>query len=357
MKQYLDGLRTILDKGFDSKPARTNMPATKVYNDLQMRFDLTGGKLPVITTKKMPIRSITSELLCFIEGTTDVRTYGRMGCDVWWDNAYKWNIKEIDRYDKISNKQGITITEYKEGSLDGEFYDLGRIYAAQWRSYQGRMNSDIVVQKNLKKDQLYDIIEGIKERPESRYHVISAWNPTEMTNEFVSQPNCHVYFQVTCRELSFYEREQLYRKTKFGAEMIGEPIEEHDMDNIPKYAIRTHLTQRSCDMFLGVPFNITSYSLFTHILARITNTIAEEFVWNGVNCHIYGNHLDQVEEQLKRLPLSVPTIKISDQLQDLSDFTNLVHNAEWYKEHFKTLFMLDGYNPYPAIKGDLSVGL
>ena len=352
MEQYLNGLRTILDRGFDSKPARENMPPTKVYNDLQMRFDLTGNKLPVITTKKMPIRSITAELLCFMAGRTDVRDYEAMGCSVWWDNAYNWN---------IPNKKDISIEDYKDGSyvLPNSFYDLGRIYAAQWRDCKGRRDSNEVVSVNLKKDQLVDMIESIIKTPESRYHVISTWSPTEMNSDLVSQPNCHVYFQVTCRELDKYERLAIYDSAnKLYVIQNDEDIEDIcNRADIPKYAIRSHLTQRSCDMFLGVPFNITSYSLFTHILARITNTVAEEFVWNGVNCHIYGNHLEQINEQLSRAPEEVPTLTIDESLQTLNDFESLVDSPIGFKKYFKTLFKLDNYRYHPPIKGDLSVGL
>lgn len=358
MKQYLDGLKTILEHGFDSEPARDNMPTTKIYNDLQMRFDLRDNKLPIITTKQMPFRSITAELLCFMAGVTDVRTYDAMGCNVWWDNAYKWNMSEELR-------KFYTIDQYKANGRDPKFnelpttgFDLGRIYAAQWRTWFGMRKDSQYGYVNEYVDQLFKLINSIKSSPESRYHVMAAWNPAEMNSSTVSQPNCHVYFQVTCRALSFYEREKLYRNTKQGAELIGEPIEEHDMDNIPKYAIRTHLTQRSCDMFLGVPFNITSYSLLTHILARLTNTVAEEFVWNGVNCHIYSNHMEQVEEQLKRTPYEVPTIDLSESsMNSLTDIEFLVRNPNIFKTSFKELFKINNYKHHPKLGGDLSVGL
>lgn len=354
MKQYLDGLRTILEHGFDSEPARDNMPTTKIYNDLQMQFDLRDNKLPIITTKQMPFRSITAELLCFMAGVTDVRTYDAMGCNVWWDNAYKWNIYE-------SSRTTLSIEDYKKygtpDNKDNRYYDLGRIYAAQWRNWFGMIKHPQHGYINTYVDQLNNLIESIKSNPESRYHVMTAWNPAEMNNDTVSQPNCHVYFQVTCRKLSYYEREKLYRKTKFGAEMIGEPTEEHDMDNIPKYAIRTHLTQRSCDMFLGVPFNITSYSLLTHILARLTNTVAEEFVWNGVNCHIYSNHMNQVNELLNRTPYEVPTIEISNTIESLDDIEWFVKNPNTFKRTFKDTFELTNYKYHPKLSGDLSVGL
>lgn len=335
------------------------MPTTKIYNDLQMRFDLRDNKLPIITTKQMPFRSITAELLCFMAGVTDVRTYDAMGCNVWWDNAYKWNMSEELR-------KFYTINQYKANGRDPKFnelpttgFDLGRIYAAQWRTWFGMRKDSQYGYVNEYVDQLFKLINSIKSSPESRYHVMTAWNPAEMNSSTVSQPNCHVYFQVTCRKLDHYERNviasnNLVADSPFG----GYSVDELDKKNIPKYAIRTHLTQRSCDMFLGVPFNITSYSLFTHLLARLTNTIAEEFVWNGVNCHIYGDHIKQVEEQLTRTPYKTPTIDLSQSgIYSLSDIEHLVNSPDIFKTHFKNLFKINAYNYHPKISGNLSVGL
>lgn len=356
MKQYLNGLRTILADGFESEPARDNMPATKVYNDLQMRFDLRDNKLPIITTKQMPFRSITAELLCFMAGATDVRIYNDMGTNVWWQNAYQWNVNEEHRivYNMDDYKSDAGVKYHND-------YDLGRIYPAQWRSWFGRTNDRKHGYIDSYVDQLANLIDSIKTKPTSRYHVMVAWNPAEMNNDTVSQPNCHVYFQVTCRALSYYERCVIWNKKagksdKFKGDDVSTIILDHD--NIPKYAIRSHLTQRSCDMFLGVPFNITSYSLLTHILAKITNTVAEEFVWNGVNCHVYGNHMEQVQLQLTRDCYETPTIDLSKSaIKSLDDIEFLVKNPHIFKAAFKESFKLNNYNYHPKIDGDLSVGL
>lgn len=351
MKQYLSALQLILDKGFDSKPARENMPPTKVHNDVRMRFDLKNGQLPIITTKQMPPRSIIAELLCFMAGVTDVQKYDAMGCGVWWDNAYKWNVPKHFR-------TSYSIENYKADANGNSAYsyDLGRIYAAQWRDHMGiHTNGDVAYT-----DQLADIIYSITNELESRYHVMDSWNPAEMNKGDVSQPNCHVYFQVTCRELDEDER-----TTMFGEMVVNSPeairLELIDKGvkgcNIPKYAIRTSLTQRSCDMFLGVPFNITSYAMLTHILAKITNTMAEEFVWNGVNCHIYGNHMEQVKEQLKRTPLDIPTVKLHDDIKSLVAIEDLVLQPKQFKEDFKLLFNIQNYKHHPKLSGKLSVGL
>ncbi len=175
MQQYLNSLQLILDKGFESKSSRDNMPPTKVYNDIQMRFDLTNNTLPIITTKQMPLRSIVGELLCFMSGETDVRKYDEMGCKVWWDNAYKWNIEDRSTVRNIPKEEYINGKNTKDYNYD---YNLGRIYAAQWRNYRGL--SRICNVQYV--DQLVKLISGITNNPESRYHVMSAWNPTEMNN-------------------------------------------------------------------------------------------------------------------------------------------------------------------------------
>ena len=243
----------------------------------QMRFNLQEG-FPAVTTKKLAWRAVVSELLWFLEGSGDER-----------------RLAEILHGTRDASKKTIwsanAEADYWKSKAKFEG-DLGRVYGVQWRDFKGV-------------DQVYNLIEGIKKDPSGRRHILTAWNPSELDQ--MALPPCHVLsqFDVTDGRLSC----QLY--------------------------------QRSCDMFLGVPFNIASYSLLTHIIARECNLKVGDFVWTGGDCHIYNNHIDAVNEQLARTPKQLPTLfmtvnkKIADYVVDD--------------------FVLENYNPDPAIKADMAV--
>jgi thymidylate synthase len=243
----------------------------------QMRFNLQEG-FPAVTTKKLAWRAVVSELLWFLEGSGDERRLAEI-LHGTRDSAKKtiWSANAEADYWKPKSK------------FDG---DLGRVYGVQWRDFKGV-------------DQVYNLIEGIKKDPSGRRHILTAWNPAELDQ--MALPPCHVLsqFDVTDGYLSC----QLY--------------------------------QRSCDMFLGVPFNIASYSLLTHIIARECNLKVGDFVWTGGDCHIYNNHISAVNEQLARTPKDSPTLFISEN-KKIAD----------YKIDD---FYLENYNPDPAIKADMAV--
>jgi thymidylate synthase len=242
-----------------------------------MRFNLQEG-FPAVTTKKLAWRAVVSELLWFLEGSSDERRLAEI-LHGTRDLAKKtiWTANAEADYWKPNAK------------FDG---DLGRVYGVQWRDFGGV-------------DQVTALIEGIKKDPSGRRHIISAWNPPELSN--MALPPCHVMsqFDVTDGKLSC----QLY--------------------------------QRSCDMFLGVPFNIASYSLLTHIIARECNLNVGDFVWTGGDCHIYNNHIDAVKEQLARTPKQLPTLFVTVN-KKIADYT--IDD-----------FHLENYNPDPAIKADMAV--
>ena len=243
----------------------------------QMRFDLRLG-FPAITTKKLAWKAVVSELLWFLEGSGDER-----------------RLAEILHGTRDSEKKTIWTANAEadywkpKAQFDG---DLGRVYGVQWRDFGGV-------------DQLQNLIDGIKKDPSGRRHILSAWNPAELDQ--MALPPCHVMsqFDVTDGYLSC----QLY--------------------------------QRSCDMFLGVPFNIASYALLTHIIARECGLKVGDFVWTGGDCHIYNNHFEAVEQQLAREPKQLPTLV----------FTTGKKIAEYKVDDF----VLDNYNPDPAIKAEMAV--
>jgi thymidylate synthase len=290
MKQYLDALQHILDNGEDVTD-RTGVGTRSVFG-YQMRFDLT-DTFPAVTTKKLAWRSVVGELLWFLEGGTDERRLAEITFEkdrtelkdkttIWTANA-----------DAQGVKLGYTNTELVK--------ELGPVYGKQWRDWKmGYFTKG--------KDQLTNLIKNIKNDPDSRRHILSAWNVADL--DLMSLPPCHTLaqFRVMNGKLSC----QLY--------------------------------QRSADMFLGVPFNIASYSLLTHMLAQICGLKVGEFVWTGGDCHIYNNHMDQVREQLQRNPRPHPTL-------EMPEFNTL-------EELLKTSvsdYVLNNYEPMPSIKAPMAV--
>ena len=284
MKQYKEALEYILTHGKE-KQDRTGVGTYSVFG-YQMRFDLRKG-FPATTTKKLAWRAVISELLWFLEGSGDERRLAEIlhgtrdpsKKTIWTANA------EADYWKPKAQYEG----------------DLGRVYGVQWRDWLVHKKPG----ERTSLDQVETLINNIKNDPTSRRHILSAWNPGELDQ--MALPPCHVMsqFDVTDGYLSC----QLY--------------------------------QRSCDMFLGVPFNIASYSLLTHIIAKECGLKVGDFVWTGGDCHIYKNHLDQVREQLARDEKPLPTLYITKD-KKLGEYT--VDD-----------FCLDPYDPHPAIKADMAV--
>lgn len=268
MKQYLDALRDVLESG-DSRPDRTGTGTTSKFG-VQLKFDLSEG-FPAVTTKKLAWKAVVSELLWFIEGSGD-----------------EFRLREILHGERYSDKKTIWTDNaqapaWVEKRLQRHPGDLGRVYGVQWRRWRApivRINK-VVLQNH---DQLLALIEGIKEDPYSRRHIISAWNPGEL--EHMALPPCHVMSQ-------FY-----VNNGKLSCQMY----------------------QRSADMFLGLPFNIASYALFTHMLAQVCRLEVGELTIVIGDAHIYDNHIDQVNEQLSRSPLQLPTLQLNEGIDVITEF-------------------------------------
>jgi thymidylate synthase len=308
MKQYHQALEHILENG-KQKTDRTGVGTLSVFG-YQMRFNLQLG-FPAVTTKKLAWKSVVSELLWFLEGSGDERRlaeilygdresrteHGVLKPTIWTANAQADYWKPKARY---------------EG-------DLGRVYGVQWRhwktnqeiqerSFTNEFGHTFVTDSSfttLEIDQVQQLIDSIKKDPSSRRHILSAWNPGELDQ--MALPPCHVLsqFDVTDGYLSC----QMY--------------------------------QRSCDMFLGVPFNIASYSLLTHIIARECGLKVGEFIWTGGDCHVYNNHIDAVKEQLSRAERPLPTLMMTV--------------GKRWKEYVLNDFILEGYDPWGPIKADMAV--
>lgn len=265
MKQYLDLLQHILDNGI-TKEDRTGTGTRSVFG-YQMRFDLSEG-FPLVTTKKTFLKGIISELLWFIEGSTDER-----------------RLAEIHYSDKASNLIGRNTVWTANADAQGKalgytntdtIKELGPVYGAQWRSWKGEGGKSY--------DQLSDVINQIKTNPDSRRIILNAWNVAEIDN--MALPPCHTFFQ-------FY---------------------------VVNGKLSCQLYQRSADVFLGVPFNIASYALLTMMVAQVCDLEVGDFVHTFGDAHIYSNHMDQVNLQLSRTPYKKPTMKINAEIKDINDF-------------------------------------
>ena len=284
MKTYLNALHDVLNNG-TVREDRTGTGTIGLFG-MQQRYDLSKS-FPAVTTKKLAWNACVSELLWFIEGSGDER-----------------RLREILHGSRDSEKATIWTANATasywtpKAKFDG---DLGRIYGVQWRNWLRGPG------KGLPVDQLQQLIDGIKNDPFGRRHIITAWNPGEL-NE-MALPPCHCFAQ-------FY----VTADNKLSCQMY----------------------QRSCDMFLGVPFNIASYSLFTHMVAQVCGLGVGEFVHTLGDAHIYINHIEQVKEQLSREPLPAPTLWINPDVTDINNFT--------MKD-----FRLDGYNSYASIKAPMAV--
>lgn len=269
MRQYLDLLAHVMDKGTD-RMDRTGTGTRGVFGH-QMRFDLADG-FPMVTTKKLHRKSIIHELLWFVAGDTNINYLQENGVKIW---------------DAWADEDG----------------DLGPVYGKQWRRWEGPDGKVI--------DQLKQVIESIKTNPNSRRHIVSAWNPADV--EDMALPPCHCLFQF------------FVAPTPDGGGKLS-----------------CQLYQRSADIFLGVPFNIASYALLTHMVAQVCGLEVGDFVHTFGDAHVYHNHFDQVREQLTREPMPLPTLELNPDVTDIEGFT--------YGD-----VKLVGYKAHPHIAGKVAV--
>ncbi len=289
MKQYLELCETVLKNGI-KKGDRTGT-GTISYFGCQTRYDLSKG-FPLLTTKKMHLKSIIHELLWFISGETNIKYL----CD---NKVRIWDDWPFEKYKNSDEYQGETIKEFASKIRESEEFalrwgDLGPVYGKQWRDFFGV-------------DQIAGLIEDLKNNPYSRRHIVSAWNPAKVDE--MALPPCHAFFQ-------FY--------------VSG--------DN----KLSCQLYQRSADIFLGVPFNIASYSLLLMMVAQVTGYEVGEFVHTLGDAHIYSNHIDQVNTQLEREPKESPKMKINPDVKSIFDFK--------YED-----FELVDYECHPRIKAPIAV--
>jgi len=375
MEQYLDLLKQIKAKGTHKPAAREGMPGTLSLFGHQMRFDLSEG-FPILTTKKLSFKNIVTELLWFLKGDTNIKYLVDNGCNIWNEDAYNYYKKAITlKYGelhysfeefidiiKISSYDNLK-TQFKVGNY--VFGDCGKQYGWLWRNWQGVSNpleEGEIIEYNSEEgievahtiDQIQELIEGLQSNPMSRRHIISAWNPATLNDMALNA--CHCFVQFNCRPLTIKEQTKWWDRN-YGLRDNFEEEEFLDrlkLDDVPKYYLDCQMYQRSADVFLGVPYNISSYALLTQILCKICNMVPGEFIHSFGDVHIYDNHMEQVDLQLTRTPDVLPKLVIDQ------DF-KLTYDNHGLDAFIKALdlsdFKLENYNPQPSIRGKLSTGL
>jgi thymidylate synthase len=398
-KQYTDLLQTILDYGVEKKD-RTGTGTKSIFG-YTIRHNMKHG-FPLLTTKKMAWKQIVTELLWFLRGDTNIKYLVDNNCHIWDGDAYK-------NYDKLCIDTKWMEPVKKE--LNGEVYDMGRkydqegfinriktddefarrwgelgsIYGKQWRGW--RTHDGVIQDENGTRiitwnqiDQIANLINDLKTNPDSRRLMVTAWNPADLEASVL--PPCHYGFQVYTRELSLEERRKL---AKYDSEFVSPmTVESWDSQNIPTRAISLMWNQRSCDVLLGIPFNIASYGLLLTMIADEVNMVPDELIGNLGDTHLYLNHIEQAKEQIgreltfeekiqwvmsntdvelenvhvteaaaalekrTREPFPLPTLKIKQHLND--EPSAIVKPQYWHPDDF----VIENYQSHPAIKAPLS---
>lgn len=382
MKQYLDLLNKVSKEGVEKEPSRPGMPNTLSIFGYQYVYDLEKEGFPLLTTKRMSIQHVLTELLWFLKGHTNIKYLIDRKCNIWNQDAYRYYVKVLnkeifknkvvsthlmqpvfDSEDKSYTHRLYTLeefvetiknTNYKElpeaDSADYVLGDCGKQYGYQWRGNE-----------LTRPDQLVDLIYGLKTNPMSRRHIITAWRPEDLAD--MALPSCHSFVQFNCRKVDQKEREEESRETGL------------DLKDIPEYYLDCQLYQRSADVFLGVPYNIASYSLLVHIISFLCNMKPGKFIHSFGDVHMYDNHSNAVEEQLKREPFPSPEIVIGENefveeaISKFKEFDTL--NSEEAKldliyeslekllkglEQENSVYMID-YNHLGPIRAELSTGI
>jgi len=316
-KTYQALLQDILDNGVE-KQDRTGTGTISVFGR-QIRHKMSEG-YPLLTTKKMAFKTMVIELLWFLRGDSNIKYLVDNGCHIWDGDAYK----NYEKYAK-ANSYGVDILSMDEfineiktnDDFAKKWGELGPIYGKQWRSWKINLIDPNTMEFVPPVDQIANLINDLKTNPDSRRLMVNAWNVGELDQMVL--PPCHYSWQVYTRELSIIERGEIYRKKHPEKTIEDFPPGKMDVhkvrdifneDNIPTRAISLMWNQRSCDVGLGIPFNIASYGLLLLMLANEVNMIPDELIGNLGDCHIYKNHIEGVKEQLTRKPMTLPTVEI-----------------------------------------------
>lgn len=394
MKQYIEMVQAIKEKGVYKPAAREGMPGTTSLFGYQFRHNLAEG-FPALTTKQLYWKGVVIELIWFLSGDTNIKFLDQHGVrKMWHEDAYNYYVK-IASANTGSDANGIyydngdetlrmfTFEEFcdrvKGNSIDQlkrnfsyknyVLGDCGMQYGKLWREWRGELDKLTSEDHKTVKveyesiDQIKDLIEGLKKNPMSRRHILTAWNPATLDDMALNA--CHAMAQWNCRPLTLEERVALLEDKGF--EMLGSSSDNDfkmkvlDAESIPQHYLDCQMYQRSADVFLGVPLNIASYALLTEILCKICNMVPGEMIYTYGDVHIYDNHQDAINEQLSREERDLPTLKINNGFvvefdniwnQDIDKIVEDIKSGGW-----QNIFQLENYDPHPTIKAKLSTGL
>jgi thymidylate synthase len=360
-RQYQYLLMDILNFGIN-KTDRTGTGTLSVFGR-QIRHKMSEG-FPLLTTKKMAWKSIVTELIWFLRGDTNIKYLVDNNCHIWDGDCFADYVRNFSKYvdslpengetEFIINKDKFINKIKTDDEFANKWGSLGPIYGKQWRSWKRYRKVEDTEHKETLHiidyvDQIDELIKELKTNPDSRRLMVNAWNVGELDQMVL--PPCHYGFQVYTRELTIYERANLYVK-KIGKEMIidvnGDHISLHEYfttNNIPTRAISLMWNQRSVDTFLGLPFNIASYGLLLEIIAKEVNMVPDELIGNLGDTHLYLNHIDQAKEQISREPFELPKLGM--------DYREGEYNKN-LKDFVPDDFYIINYQSHPAIKAPLS---
>lgn len=416
-RQYLELLKAIKEKGTVKGEARDNMPTTKSLFGYQMRHDLSEG-FPLLTTKEINFKNIIVELVWFLRGDTNIKFLVDNGFNQWNEDAYNYYVKIASRNtDESWNniymgiQDGKRVEKYEPMKVEGysmftfeefiaaikgndkkrlsEAYsahdytlgDCGWQYGKVWRDFAGQ---DIKIQKIefdrnnvpypkiervgrlLGIDQIKKVLYSLRNTPNSRRHLVTAVDPAH--DEDLALYWCHSMFQFNCREIPFNERIKIAYPNGAAS---SPPMDMDgwsrflDLNNIPKYYLDCQLYQRSADVFLGVPYNIASYALLTHIFCKLLNMVEGDYIHTFGDVHIYSNHEEQTDLQLTREPRELPRLSINTEFwnpecavgDDIEAFLGNIQDDGFINSLINDDILLINYNPHEKIKGKLSTGL
>jgi len=362
-EQYIDLIKDILENGVEKNTR--NGKVLSVFGR-SIRYKFKDDKFPLLTTKKMYTKGIITELLWFLRGDTNIKYLVDNDCNIWNGDAYKFYLIEDCKILPNMSKEKMTELGYRltkeefidKIKTDDEFAkkwgNLGPIYGKQWRSWNGEI------------DQIQNLINDLKENPDSRRLLLTAWNPTEVDKAVL--PPCHYGFQLYTRELTMKERLDEWAKRHNGrtledwfAEWEFNHTDEEELDfcKIPKRAISLMWNQRSCDVPLGIPYNIASYGILLSLFGKIANMVPDELIGNLGDCHIYLNQIEGCKEQITREPYELPTLNINTEFWPTETFKCRIGPLHsdinvLNKNMLITDFTFNNYQSHSSIKFPLS---
>lgn len=359
-KQYRDLLIDILNNGV-KKDDRTKTGTLSVFGR-QIRHKMSEG-FPLLTTKKMAWKTMATELLWFLQGDTNIKYLVDNGCHIWDGDAYK-NYLNVTKHEfqlnsamsghphfNLKTKEDFIEKIKTDERFAKEYGELGPIYGKQWRQWQGWMTTSKGEMGSLWYDQIQRLIYQLKTEPDSRRLMVNAWNVAELDQMVL--PPCHYGFQVYTRDLTHRERYDIWFKNNYQSGFEHNYDETVDFENeywvpTPKKAISLMWNQRSVDTFLGLPFNIASYGLLLMLLGKEVNMVPDELIGNLGDVHLYGNHIEQASEQIKREPYKLPKVELDFDFQYWDGYV-----VDWAKIDISKIKLIN-YISHPTIKAPLS---